>query len=114
MTSTDKHIFIPQVEPTGGTSLGNSYLTTWVRCPRDWFNQYYRPTLDAEGQLWRGLAPRFTKPPFLTGRIFHDALAAWYTSGCRDGDDTGERSIDAALAEGERVWKAAQPEYEND
>lgn len=97
MTSTPQ--FIPQTEPTGGTAVGNSYLTTFAACPRDWFNLFCRPVQDEAGQpLGVGIRTTTTGIPLLVGSICHDGLEGWYRSGIRDGEDTGERSIDAALA----------------
>jgi hypothetical protein len=40
-------------------------------------------------------------------------LAAWYLSGCRDGEDTGEYSLDMAMAAGEAAYKRLAGDYES-
>jgi hypothetical protein len=106
--------FIPEASPSGGTQLGNSYLTTWTRCPRAWFNEFYRPVLLDSQTVGRGITPRFKKIFLISGGIFHEMLAAWYASGCRDGEDTGEYDIDKALETGRLEWLKAKREYESE
>lgn len=90
--------FTPTHTPGGGTPTGNSYLSSWAECPRLWFNNYYRPTHGVDGVLLgRGIETPHRSPPLLTGTTFHAGLAAWYTSGVHDGEDTGERSLDHAI-----------------
>lgn len=44
-----------------------------------------------------GITPARFKPALDTGSRVHAGIAAFYQSGCRDGEDTGERSLDAML-----------------
>ena len=98
------HKFVPPVQAgEGGTQCGNSYLTSWATCPRLFYNNYYRPTQvpsDVEGEpdtLYRGITGQFKSEYLLGGSIFHEGIAAWYRSGCRNGEDTGEYDIDHAM-----------------
>jgi hypothetical protein len=90
--------FVPKSSMgSGGTRFGNSYLNLWANCPRKWFNSHYRP-VELDGEVYRGIAPRWTSENLLRGSLFHEGLAEWYRSGVRDGEDTGERDVDRALA----------------
>lgn len=105
--------FIPPEVEGGGTQVGNSYVKVFDLCPRLWFNSYYRPLLREDGSLiGRGITPHLTTPPLLKGRLLHETMAAWYLSGCRDGEDTGERSIDQALDTLVAHHQKAKTEYE--
>jgi hypothetical protein len=104
--------FIPDASSGGGSRIGNSYISDYATCPRNWFNRYYYPHYDPTGELLgRGLQPALTALPLLSGRLFHETIAAWYESGCRDGEDTGEYSVDHALDVGRTHWVAARSEY---
>ena len=103
--------FVPDVGPTGGTALGNSYLSTWANCPREWFNLYYRPIIGYDENdkevIRRGIQLPTTATPLINGRIFHEAIGEWYNSGVRDGDDTGERSVEKAIDMARTHWTRA-------
>ena len=97
--------FEPSVDPDqGGTSLGNSYLSLWARCPRKWYYEYYRAT-----DVGRGLAPLNESPDLMLGSLFHEGLAEWYTSGFDSGEDTGGYDLDAGL-EGIALYRDQQEE----
>lgn len=96
--------FIPQRSATGGSLIGNSYLATYAACPYEWFNRYLRPGPD-ESHV--GISPKREKPFLTVGRVFHEGIAEWYRSGCRDGADTGERSVDRALDVARRTHNSA-------
>ena len=85
-------MYLPSVAEHGGTRVGNSYLTLFVSCPRKWYFQYLYPSEDASG-----IVPIHTDGNLLKGSTFHEGLAAWLASGCRDGEDTGEYVLDRAL-----------------
>ena len=105
--------FTPTVDPTGGSQFGNSYITAWVNCPRDWYNLFKRPTLGPTGELLgTGLTAGSTSIHLLLGRVFHDGIAAWYESGVRDGTDTGERSIDQAMEAALATFKSVENDFE--
>jgi hypothetical protein len=105
--------FIPNATPSGGTPFGNSYVSDWM-CPMLWFNRNYRPLLNEEGQVVRGLAPK-QEPEFLTsGSMFHQMMDIYYRSGCIDGEDTGKYSLDAALAAGEEFYKENIHKYKDE
>jgi len=90
--------FIPATNLDGGTPIGSSYLATFVRCPYLFFNQYIRPAGDLEdGGMLVGIQPRFRSSALSSGSMFHTFMEHLYLSGCRDGHDTGEWDIDAAL-----------------
>ena len=108
----------------GGSPLGIHFLSDYSDCPTKW---YWRnlalwpgvipPTdpsspisadpLTVEQGNARGFPPPEGLPigiesagfaPALdTGSRVHAGLAAWYLSGCRDGEDSRERSVSAAL-----------------
>jgi hypothetical protein len=107
--------FIPDLEPNGASPVGNSYSSLYANCPKKFFNTFLRPVeyVDGEGNLVvaRGIKTRQTKLPFLSGSIFHEGLAAWYISGCRDGEDTGQYNLEAALAAAEVHFNARKHEY---
>ncbi len=86
-------MFLPDVVPHGGTVVGGSYLTLYVSCPRKWYFQFKYPS---DGG--RGIVPIHTDANLIKGSVFHEGMAAWLISGCRDGEDTGEYNLDAALA----------------
>jgi hypothetical protein len=89
-------VFVPKKTSGGGSQVGNSYLSAYVNCPRKWFFSHLYPT-EVDGDVHQGLRPRFTDPNLIKGSIVHEAMAAWYISGCRDGEDTGEQDLDRAL-----------------
>lgn len=104
--------FIPDTKPgSGGTRFGHHYLKTFEDCPQLFFNQYVRP-IERDGVKYRGISAKKTARPLLSGGLFHEGLAAWYLSGCRDGEDTGERDIEAALEVAKGFWEKIQGEYE--
>ena len=107
--------FMPQVEAAGGTQIGGSYINTWINCPRDWYNLHYRPYLGNDGSVvGTGLSAFSTSIPLLVGRVFHEAIAAWYESGVRNGEDTGERSVDKALEVALREHKSCESQFPAD
>ena len=90
--------FIPEKTTSGGTQVGSTYLSDFVRCPYFWFNRYVRPSgnLDEDYELI-GLQPKWKDPALGLGSFFHTTLEHLYLSRCRDGEDTGEWSLDFAL-----------------
>ena len=91
----------------GGSRIGNSYLSEFEVCPRRWFYLYGFPTgLREDGTLLDPTQPvqhvglRIERGLALhAGSAFHAAIETWFRSGCRDGEDTGEYNLDAAIAE---------------
>jgi len=100
--------FIPAKTPNAGSQIGNSYLAKFARCPRDWFNTYYRPF-----QGGHGIQYRFTSEYLSAGRSFHEGIAELYRSGVRDGEDTGEWDIDRAIARMQLEHTTTTIEYES-
>jgi hypothetical protein len=112
MTSQSRH-FVPPPEASGGTQGGNSYLQTWVKCPRLWYNTYYRPTRDEGGKvLSRGLRLPHSSRHILTGDAGHDGLQRLYESGIRDGEDTGEWDVDFAVDTARAKLQTHKPKYQ--
>lgn len=108
--------FIPQKKPDAGSLIGASYLTEFEKCPRRWFRKYYNPVVQPEtGELVHtGIEPLETAPPLLTGGVFHAALESYYLSGIRDGDDTGEYNLEAAMAGLDKSFTARRDSYLNE
>lgn len=110
----DRRQFIPEPVEGGGTRCGSTYIALADRCWRKWFNSHYRPLYDPAGNLLgRGLQRRTTALPLLSGRLLHEGLAAWYLSGCRNGEDTGERDIERAVTTLAAHALRAEHEYES-
>ena len=105
--------FIPIKKPDAGSLIGVHYLMSFIKCPRKWFRQYYQPLPDEEtGEPVNvGIEPIETAPALLTGGIFHHALEEYYRSGIRDGEDTGEYQLDAALAGMNASWAARKDSF---
>ena len=101
--------FIPEKTPSGGSQFGNSFIASFAKCPRKWFNDYKRPM---DGGL--GIRSRFTSEHLIKGRVFHVGIAELYNTGCSDGTYHGEWIIDQAMARMELEHTAASVEYESD
>lgn len=107
--------WIPTRTPDGGSLVGNTYLSTFAACPREWFNIYLRPTVGPNGQLaYTGIAPIKRGRALLQGTLVHKALEAWYLSGSKDGADTGAYDIDVALAAIDDSATANQDSFESE
>ena len=111
--------FIPDHQPNAGSLFGSSYINLASKCWKKWFNTYYRPITSSErgGEVVaRGIAPIQTSAALLSGRVFHEGLAAYYVSGCRDGEDTGEYDVERALEVAQLVHLNAKKhgEYQDD
>ena len=110
-TFTDTTIYEPVVDPEkGGTSLGNSYLSTWSRCPRKWYNTYARKV---ESSTYEGVGiEEFTIGlPLLTGTLFHEALDRYYRSGIQGGEDTGNYDLSTAMNAIQNQWDSQRKKY---
>lgn len=102
----------------GGSPFGVHYITDFATCPTKfyWRNLAIWPGVylsvgpdgaitDArEAQAFAdsptlpvGVEQRGFAPALDTGSRVHAGVAAFYLSGCRDGEDSGERSLDAML-----------------
>jgi hypothetical protein len=113
-TFNDPTMFEPVVDPDqGGTSLGNSYLNAWIRCPRYWYNTYYRK-FESATHTGQGLEPYQVGEPLLTGTLFHEGLDGYYKSGWRDGADSGEYKISEALTTAQAQWRSQKNRYADD
>jgi hypothetical protein len=113
-TFSDPTKFEPVVDPEqGGTSLGNSYLNAWVRCPRYWYNNYYRK-FDSPTHVGQGIEPIQVGEPLLTGTLFHEGLDGYYKSGWRDGEDTGEYRLAAGINQAQAQWRSQKNRYGDD
>lgn len=99
-------MFVPQPKLHDGSPVGTSYINSWLTCRRKWFNTYLWPWPDgstgldnpARSLYWgkNGLAGPGSN--LMLGSLLHEFKAAWYTSGIRDGEDTGAYDLDAGLA----------------
>lgn len=99
-------MFLPKPREFDGTPTGNSYLSLWLRCRRKWFAKYLWPWADGAAGLEvppasLRLGKRGLQGPganLMVGSALHAFKEHWYRSGIRDGEDTGEYSLDAGLA----------------
>jgi hypothetical protein len=85
---------------TDVTSAGSHYLKTWAGCPRKGAYQHVfeHPKYDpADTTIGMGLEVKRKPQNLFIGSCLHDGLEAWYLSRIRDGEDTGEASLDLAL-----------------
>lgn len=107
--------FIPARSLEGGTPVGSSYMSAWVRCPYFFFNNYVRPVSELEtGERLVGIQPRFRARALSLGSMNHSFLEHLYLSGCVDGEDTGEWDFDQAM-NGLEVTKAeVKSGYQNE
>lgn len=107
--------YLPIKKENAGSLVGVSYMGEYIKCPRKWFYRYYQPTSTEDGTAVNtGIEPHGTAPALITGSLFHDALAAWYASGCIDGEDTGAYDLEAAIAELDKSWTARHSQYRDE
>jgi hypothetical protein len=106
-------MYLPKPTKHGGSPVGNSYLSLFTKCPRKWFYTFYYPQPGGEQDTLRGLSPRFTAEPLLLGGEFHEGIAAWYGSGCKDGEDTGQYSLEAGIETARLYHDMRKAEYES-
>jgi hypothetical protein len=90
----------------GGSQFGVSFMKLFKECELKWALQYLYPTGDSG---W-GLEPKLTSAPLAIGSVVHDGLEAWYGSGVVDGEDTGARNLDVAMAVARKTF---QSEYKD-
>ena len=109
-------MWLPQPKQHGGSLVGNSYLSLWAKCRRKWFLEYAYPHPDGGS----GLSPLVTKKPLLMGSLLHAGKQHWYESGVRDGEDTGQYSLEAALgaveahaAQRNQEWATSEEQAED-
>lgn len=115
-------MFLPTPQQYGGSPVGNSYLSLWLQCRRKWFAKYLWPWEDGSLGLevpFRSLSlgPRGLQGPgnnLMMGSLLHIWKEHWYRSGVRDGADTGEYSLDAAVAELEQYLATRRNEFDSD
>jgi hypothetical protein len=99
-------VFVPTPKAFDGSPTGNSYVTQWLTCRRKWFARYLWPHDDGSVGLDMPRATIRLGPRGLLGgganrmlgSLLHAYKEAWYKSGIRDGEDTGQYSHDAARA----------------
>lgn len=104
-------MFLPEPTKHGGSRVGNSYISLYANCPRKWFYTFIYPIEVEPGKWSKGIAPRHTAPALLGGSIFHEMMAAYYLSGVKNGEDTGEYDLDRAIQAGEAHYAARKQEY---
>jgi len=115
-------VFVPRPKPFDGTLTGNSYLSLWLRCRRKWFAKYVWPHPDGSTGLEVPkasirLGKRGLEGPganLMLGSMLHTFKEGWYRSGIAAGEDTGERSVDAATAALDMYCTKRRPEFAND
>ena len=110
MTPTKR--FIPDRTIKGGTPFGNSYLTCFNSCPREFGYYYVYPLEHNPGPTTKGITQRFTRPHLLLGQYFHHGMEALIRSGCVDGVDTGKWDIEGAIQVMEFEKDKLYDEYE--
>ncbi|MCP4113821.1 MAG: PD-(D/E)XK nuclease family protein [Desulfobacteraceae bacterium] len=102
--------FHPSTSIEGGTAVGNSYLCASVACPRKWYYSYFMPSGEAGECV--GIQPKKVSNFLLTGRVFHEGLAAWYNWGCEGGEiDNGSRNLQEAIEIAEHVHAEVYSQY---
>lgn len=92
----------PPTVPGGGSRIGVHYLMEAMQCPIKWaLHNVLPPHPEAAppGEVpVGGITPHHTAPPLLIGSLYHAGVEGWYRSRVRDGVDTGEASLDVAMA----------------
>lgn len=113
---------VPLPTKHDGSPVGNSYISLWYRCRRKWFAKYWWPWPDGKtglglpGGLIR-LGRRGLIGPganLMLGSMLHAFKEAWYLSGVRDGEDTGQYNLEAALEHLNTYTTARQGEFAPD
>lgn len=89
VTSTQ---FTPITQEGANTPFGVHYIMGWWACPQKWFLSHALPTTEG-----RGVTPRTTDKNLLLGSLYHIGMEVYRHSRWRDGEDTGEPVIDAAM-----------------
>ncbi len=101
-----------QAATSGASARGAHYLADWRTCPIKAFFRHLAPHPDnPEG---RGLESMRTGKELLIGWGVHEGLAEWYRSRCKDGEDTGEPNLDAAVAMIEKQLASRMAEFHDD
>ena len=91
----------------GGSPFGWHFLSHWKACETFWFNTYLRP--HPKGGV--GVSSTKTGAALLIGGACHRGLEAWYRSGWRDGEDTGEYSLDTMIEAGTQELTDRKDEF---
>ena len=81
---------LPLTEVRRESSAGYHFMTEYRDCPRKWFLHYML-----------GFQPRYTAPPLLFGRLWHEVLEFWYHS----------QNVGEALSYGGTVFDEIEHEY---
>lgn len=101
--------YIPP-SPTGGSRFGGHFLSLYHECPYKWATRFLAPHPDG-GQ---GLEVTTIARALGVGGMFHTFAEAWYRSRVRDGVDTGEADLDAALSVTLDAMAKAEPNWEGE
>jgi len=104
-------LYKPSNVQLGGQRTSASQLRVWTTCHQEWFLSYLCPHPDVLGSA--GLRPPTSADALLVGSHFHAAMAAYLTSGWRDGEDSGERDPEKAIAAVEEQAAARAGEAES-
>lgn len=84
--------FTPHTVPGANTPFGIHYIMAWWACPQKWFLSHVLPTTEG-----KGITPYTTDKNLLLGSLYHAGIEVYRLSQWRDGEDTGEPNVDAAL-----------------
>ena len=106
-----KDLYVPSTIQLGGQRTSHSQLRVWNTCRQEWFLSYLAPHPDVEDST--GLTVQYTSSPLATGSHFHAGMAAYLNSGWKDGEDTGQRDIGAAIDHIEKVGREGASEMES-
>jgi len=87
--------YIPSTVGLGGVRTSASQLRRYTTCPQEYFLHDLAPHPDTPNSS--GLLTRTTADGLMVGGDFHHGMHAYFLSGVRDGEDTGERDIMRAL-----------------
>ncbi len=111
---TASNLYVPSDAHLGGERVSTSYLSTWGRCPLEWFLTYLCPHPAHADSA--GLRPAGAKAtPLNEGTVWHDGLYHYRLTGWRNGGDSHEYDIDGAIAtmltnanKGRHLWESPE------
>ena len=103
------NLYVPSDVHLGGQRTSASQLDTTTRCPQEFFLSYVAPHPDVPNSA--GLRGRVVEAPLGTGTAVHAGLHAYFLSGWRDGEDSGERDVIKAQSHARSVLEAMRQNY---
>ena len=87
------------------------FLKDWSDCQTRWFHRNLHLHPDESDGI--GLESRYTNSNLLVGSLVHTGLENWYFSGWRDGEDSGEYSLEAAIEGARAHLKDREEEWDD-